>query len=223
MAGGGGEGLLRLPRCAHQQSCPLGIPSPCRRTLAPRPAQTQPEGSNVVDRHGARLADRWLPKPPDIPSLACPALPRQTPKVWSRMREFPLQYGSVRGAPSDARPWDVAPYSARSIYRRAARKAVSSRMRPFGQRTCAVDLAPLLRAPLLMPDGIQGRGLPLILVYKVARRGALRCSSPGVVAKSERLDSWNRRVQGHLGCELCERSAKAAGPLRMPLMAGNRC
>ena len=37
-----------------------------------------------------------------------------------------------------------------------------SLMRPFGQRTCAVDLAPLLRAPLLMPDGIEGRGLPLI-------------------------------------------------------------
>ena len=44
---------------------------------------------------------------------------------------------------------------------RAARKAVSL-MRPFGQRTCAVDMAPLLRAPLFMLDGIQGRGLPLI-------------------------------------------------------------
>ncbi len=37
-----------------------------------------------------------------------------------------------------------------------------SLMRPFGQRTCAVDVAPLLRAPLFMLDGIQGRGLPLI-------------------------------------------------------------
>jgi hypothetical protein len=34
--------------------------------------------------------------------------------------------------------------------------------RPFGQRTCAVDMAPLLRAPLFVLDGIQGRGLPLI-------------------------------------------------------------
>jgi hypothetical protein len=33
----------------------------------------------------------------------------------------------------------------------------------FGQRACAVDMAPLLRAPLFMLDGIQGRGLPLIL------------------------------------------------------------
>ena len=37
-----------------------------------------------------------------------------------------------------------------------------SLMRPFGQRTCAVDLAPLLYAPLFMPNGIQGRGMPLI-------------------------------------------------------------
>jgi hypothetical protein len=34
--------------------------------------------------------------------------------------------------------------------------------RPYGQRTCAVDLAPLLQAPLFMPNGIQGRGMPLI-------------------------------------------------------------
>ena len=39
-----------------------------------------------------------------------------------------------------------------------------SLMRPFGQRTCAVDMAPLLRAPLFMPDDIQGRGMPLIRV-----------------------------------------------------------
>jgi hypothetical protein len=37
-----------------------------------------------------------------------------------------------------------------------------SPMRPFGQKTCAVDMAPLLRAPRFMLDGIQGRGLPLI-------------------------------------------------------------
>ena len=37
-----------------------------------------------------------------------------------------------------------------------------SPMRPFGQRTCAVDLAPLLYAPLFMSNGIQGRGMPLI-------------------------------------------------------------
>jgi hypothetical protein len=43
----------------------------------------------------------------------------------------------------------------------AARKAVSL-LPPFGQRTCTRDKAPLFRAPLLMPDGIQGRGRPLI-------------------------------------------------------------
>jgi hypothetical protein len=48
-----------------------------------------------------------------------------------------------------------------TISRRAARKAASL-MRPFGQRTCAVDMAPLLQAPLFMPDGIWGRGVPLI-------------------------------------------------------------
>jgi hypothetical protein len=37
-----------------------------------------------------------------------------------------------------------------------------SLMRHFGQRTCAVDMALLLRAPLFMLDGIQGRDLPLI-------------------------------------------------------------
>jgi len=45
--------------------------------------------------------------------------------------------------------------------RRAARKAVSL-MHPFGRRTCTVDTAPLFQAPLFTPNGIQGRGLPLI-------------------------------------------------------------
>jgi hypothetical protein len=35
-------------------------------------------------------------------------------------------------------------------------------MPPFGHRTRGIDMAPLLRAPLFMPDGIQGRGMPLI-------------------------------------------------------------
>jgi len=33
---------------------------------------------------------------------------------------------------------------------------------PYGQRTSAVDLAPLLQAPLFMPNGIQGRDMSLI-------------------------------------------------------------
>ena len=48
-----------------------------------------------------------------------------------------------------------------TISRRAARKAASL-IRSLGPRTCAVDRAPLLQAPLFMPDGIWGRGLPLI-------------------------------------------------------------
>ena len=35
-------------------------------------------------------------------------------------------------------------------------------MPPFGQRTCGIDMAPLLRAPLFTPNGIQGRGMTLI-------------------------------------------------------------
>ena len=34
-----------------------------------------------------------------------------------------------------------------------------SLMRPFGQRTCAVDMALLFRTPLFLPGGIQGRSL----------------------------------------------------------------
>ena len=68
---------------------------------------------------------------------------------------------AVAAARDICNPLYVAACSARTISRRAARKAVSL-MRPFGQRTCAVDMAPLLRAPLFMLDGIQGRGMPLI-------------------------------------------------------------
>jgi hypothetical protein len=45
--------------------------------------------------------------------------------------------------------------------------------------------------------------------YKVARRGALPCSSSELVARSERHYSWNRCVQGHFGRKLRERPAKA--------------
>ena len=58
-------------------------------------------------------------------------------------------------------------------------------MPPFGQRTRGIDMAPLLRAPLFMPNGIQGRGRPLIPVYKVARRGVLLCPSSVMVESSE--------------------------------------
>jgi len=48
-----------------------------------------------------------------------------------------------------------------------------SLMTSFGQRTRPVDRAPLFQAPLFRPDGIQGRGTPLIPCTKVARCGAL--------------------------------------------------
>jgi hypothetical protein len=50
--------------------------------------------------------------------------------------------------------------------------------------------------------------------YKVVRRGALLSSSSIMVARSERLYSWNRCVQGDLGCKLREGSAKAGPDLR---------
>ena len=70
-------------------------------------------------------------------------------------------YGSVRGRSAMGVPCTLPLARRVMISRRAARKAVSL-MRRFGQRTCAVDLAPLFQAPLFRPNGIQGRGLPLI-------------------------------------------------------------
>ena len=52
-------GMLRLPCRALQRACPLGVPPPCHRSLAMRPAPARPEGQDVMDR----LANRWLPKP----------------------------------------------------------------------------------------------------------------------------------------------------------------
>ena len=80
VARGGGAGLLRLPRRAHQHACPLGVPPPCHRPLATRPAPAQPEGPDDMDDDGQ--AGRPLAaQAPDIPSLALSTLPRQTPKV----------------------------------------------------------------------------------------------------------------------------------------------
>jgi hypothetical protein len=52
-----------------------------------------------------------------------------------------------------------------------------SLMRPFGQQTCAVDMAPLLRAPLFMPNGIQGHGRPLIPRTRWPDAESLLCPS----------------------------------------------
>jgi hypothetical protein len=60
-----------------------------------------------------------------------------------------------------------------------------SLMPPFGQRTRGIDTAPLLRAPLFMPNGIQGRGMLADPAYKVARRGALPYPYIVMVAKNE--------------------------------------
>ena len=74
--------------------------------------------------------------------------------------------------------------SARIISRRAARKAVSL-MRPFGQRTCAVDMAPASPSSAVHAGRYPGTRLAADPVYKVARRGALPCSTPEMVARSE--------------------------------------
>src|ERR1700760_748738 len=80
MAGKRGEGVLRLPRRADQPPCPFSIPSPCRRTLAPRLAPAQPERQDVMDGHG-QAGGSLAAQAPDIPSLAISALSRQTPDV----------------------------------------------------------------------------------------------------------------------------------------------
>ena len=72
--------MLLLPRRAHQRAGPLGVPPPCYRSLATRPAPAQPEGQDVMDRHG-QTGQSLAAQAPDIPPLARSALPRQTPKV----------------------------------------------------------------------------------------------------------------------------------------------
>jgi len=60
-----------------------------------------------------------------------------------------------------------------------------SLIRPLGQRTCAVDMAPLFQASLFRPNGIQGRGMLADPAYKVARCGALPCPYIVMVEKNE--------------------------------------
>lgn len=60
-----------------------------------------------------------------------------------------------------------------------------SPIRPLGQRTCAVDMAPLFQASLFRLNGSQGRGMLADPAYKVARRGALPCPYVVMVAKNE--------------------------------------
>jgi hypothetical protein len=120
MAGERGEGLLRLPRRADQPSRPLGIPSPCRRTLAARPAPAQPEGQDVMDRHGSAgrsLAPSFVcsvAQAPDIPSLAVSALSRQIPKVRA------VCGNSARAVLCGGRPVMGVPTAIKSLVRRAA-------------------------------------------------------------------------------------------------------
>ena len=77
---GGGAGLLRLPRGAHQRACPLGVPPPCHRALATRPAPAQPEGQDGMGPTG-QAGQSLAAQAPDIPPLARSTLPRQAPKV----------------------------------------------------------------------------------------------------------------------------------------------
>ena len=58
-----------------------------------------------------------------------------------------------------------------------ARKAVSLRC-PFGDRTRAVDPAPLFHAPLFRPDGILGRVAAQILCTRSLDAERLLCTDP---------------------------------------------
>ena len=75
------------------------------------------------------------------------------------MREF-RSHGSVRGALSNECPLYVAACSAGDVS--PSKPKSGEPHASLRSRTCAVDLAPLLRAPLFMSNGIQGRGMPLI-------------------------------------------------------------
>ena len=81
--------------------------------------------------------------------------------------------------------------------------------RPYGQRTCAVDLAPLLQAPLFMPNGIQGRGIPLIPRTRSSERSfaelvnyngsKMSDSIVGIDVSKESLDAYCVRGQRKQG------------------------
>jgi group II intron reverse transcriptase/maturase len=100
---GGGAGLPRLPRRAHQRAGPLGVPPPCYRSLATRPAPAQPEGQDDMDRHG-QTGQSLAAQAPDIPPLARSALPRQTPKVGAVCGNA-ARTVLCGGARSNARPY----------------------------------------------------------------------------------------------------------------------
>ena len=167
--------ILRLPRRADQQPGIIRVPLPRRWSYGTGNYAGAARGRTWCGSGWRNWPTSFSRSPVFcIPGRAC-GLPSDT-RGRSRVREF-RSHGSVRGAPRNGRPLYVAARSARTISHRTARKAVSL-MRPFGQRTSAVDMAPLLRAPLFMLDGIQGRGFAADPVYKVARRGALPCSIP---------------------------------------------
>ena len=85
--------------------------------------------------------------------------------------------GSARGAGGNFRPLYVARCPAGDHIRRTARKAVSL-LCPFGDRTCAVDPAPLFHAPLFRPDGILGRVAAQILCTRSIDAERLLCKDP---------------------------------------------
>ncbi len=85
----------------------------------------------------------------------------QTPRALTILESDPYARWCGRGGAVRRPPCTLRLVRRETISRRTARKAVSL-MSPFGQRTRGIDRAPLLRAPLFMPDGIQGREIPLI-------------------------------------------------------------
>ncbi len=85
--------------------------------------------------------------------------------------------GICAGAAGNCCPLYVARCPAGDHIRWTARKAVSLRC-PFGDRTRAVDPAPLFHAPLFSPDGILGRAAAQILCTRSLDAERLLCTDP---------------------------------------------
>ena len=121
--------------------------------------------------------------------------------------------GSVRGAPSNGRPLYVAACSARHNISPSSKESGEPHASLRSTNLCG-RYGPASPSSAVHAERYPGTRHAADPAYKVARRGALPCSSTIMVAKMSDVDSWNRRVQGDLGRELCERPAKAGQDLR---------
>ena len=81
------EAFLRVPCGAHQRKCPLGVPPPCRRSLATRPAPAEPARSHDVETHG-KAGRALAAQAPDISPVARSTLPLKHPR-WEPYAGIP--------------------------------------------------------------------------------------------------------------------------------------